>query len=405
MSEIDEVATALADAILSKREAKPVYSPRTTEELAAVTRHAHANNLPIEILGNATKRTWGNPVASALLLDTTRLNRVLEHPWQDLTCTVESGCRWSDLQQTLAEHNQFVALDPLWPTRSTVGGIVATNDSGALRQRYGSLRDLVLGMTLVLADGTIARTGGKVVKNVAGYDLHKLMTGAFGTLAVIAEVTFRLHPLPLHPQTFTVSAPQATHLAPLIAAIRNSHLLTQALQLRGNEEGFHLDIQLNAHPDANQSEYLQCLVDSARSRVDAQFATFGRKAHWNFRADSPDGSQAVREALFQPDATVIKLSVPASELCDYLDHMQQAPEIEVTCVAQTIGLIYASLVGAPSAIETYLQSILPDFTILATPLKLDHWKANPDSLPLMREIKHQFDPNRILNPGRFLGGI
>ncbi len=109
-------------------------------------------------------------------------------------------------------------------------------------------------MTLVLADGTIARSGGKVVKNVAGYDLCKLVTGSLGTLAVITEATFRLHPLPQHVQTFTVSAPQAAQLAPLMASIRASQLLTQAIQLRGDSYGFHLDIQLNAHPEAKQNE-------------------------------------------------------------------------------------------------------------------------------------------------------
>jgi glycolate oxidase FAD binding subunit len=100
------------------------------------------------------------------------------------------------MQQSLAKHGQFVALDPLSPDRATIGGIAATNDSGSLRLRYGSLRDLIIGMTIVLADGTIARSGGKVVKNVAGYDLHKLMIGAFGTLGIITEITFHLHSIP-----------------------------------------------------------------------------------------------------------------------------------------------------------------------------------------------------------------
>ena len=113
------------------------------------------------------------------------MNALREHAWQDMTCTVEAGCTWAAMQAELARHGQMVALDPLWPERATVGGIVATNDSGALRLKYGGLRDLIIGMTVVLADGTIAKSGGKVVKNVAGYDLHKLMTGSFGTLGVI----------------------------------------------------------------------------------------------------------------------------------------------------------------------------------------------------------------------------
>ncbi len=225
--------------------------PANTQQVSEILRFANENHLTVSPSGGCTKHSWGNPNANKHPSSTlTRLNRVIEHPWQDLTCTVQAGCTWQQLQETLKKHGQFVALDPLWPERATVGGILATNDSGALRHRYGSLRDLVIGMTIVLADGTIARSGGKVVKNVAGYDLCKLVTGSLGTLAVITEATFRLHPLPQHTQTFTVSAPQAKQLAPLMASIRGSHLLTQALQLRGDANGFHLDIQLNAHPDA-----------------------------------------------------------------------------------------------------------------------------------------------------------
>ena len=159
-------------------------APANSEEVAAVLRFAQENQLAVVPCGGGTKQGWGYPVAPALVLEMHRLNMLREHTWQDMTCTVEAGCTWSAMQSGLAQHGQYVALDPLWPERATVGGIVATNDSGALRLRYGGLRDLIIGMTIVLADGTIAHTGGKVVKNVAGYDLHKLMIGAFGTLGV-----------------------------------------------------------------------------------------------------------------------------------------------------------------------------------------------------------------------------
>ena len=290
----------LSPAQSSQRDGKPTLSPNKVEEISAIACYASQHSLAIEIVGAATKRSWGNPVAADLLLDTTRLTRVREHSWQDLTATVAAGTPWAAMQRTLAAHHQFVALDPLWPETATVGGIVATNDSGALRLRYGSLRDLIIGMTIGLADGTIAKSGGKVVKHVAGYDLHKLMIGAHGTLGVITEVTFRLHPLPKHCQTFTVSAPQAAQLAGLMHSIHDSHLLAQALQLRGDSNGFHLDIQLSAHPDANQSEILKSMVDSARSGIDAKSASFGwpAKADWEFCASTPEDLRAARESLF-----------------------------------------------------------------------------------------------------------
>ncbi len=414
VDQLEALRSILGPDSVAEREGKPAVSPGTTEEVAAIARYAHANHLAIEIVGAGTKRTWGNPVAPDLLLDTTRLTGVRQHSWQDLTATVAAGTPWAAIQRVLAAHSQVVALDPLWPERATVGGIVATNDSGPLRLRYGSLRDLIIGMTIVLADGTIAHSGGKVVKNVAGYDLHKLMTGAFGTLGVITEVTFRLHPVPKHCQTFTVNAPQAQQLAPLMAAIRDSHLLVEAMQLRGDSDGFHLDIQLNAHPDAHQAALLQSIV--VASGIGLGFspgAQGGRELGFSPcdmpSSMSPDRApevfQPAREALFCEGSTVIKLSVLPTDLCEYLDHMQWAPDIEVACVAQSFGPIYAAFSGSPAAIDRYLKSVKSEFLVLTPHGSLERWKANPNSLPLMREIKHQFDPLRILNPGRFLGGI
>ena len=200
---------------LDEDEGTIAVAPANAEQVSAILRFANENSLAVTPCGGGTKQDWGkaaNPALGstlipALILETRRLDTLRDHTWQDMTATVEAGCRWSAMQSALARHGQFVALDPLWPDRATVGGIVAANDSGPLRLKYGSLRDLIIGMTIVLADGTIARTGGKVVKNVAGYDLHKLMTGAFGTLGIITEVTFRLHSVPRHTRSFTVTSP------------------------------------------------------------------------------------------------------------------------------------------------------------------------------------------------------
>jgi glycolate oxidase FAD binding subunit len=386
-------ATKLEDLLslaqISERDGKPLLSPNKTEEISTIARYANQHKLAIEITGAGTKRSWGNPVTADLLLDTTHLTGVISHSWQDLTATVAAGTPWAAMQQVLAQRNQQVALNPLWPETATVGGIIATNDSGPMRLKYGSLRDLIIGMTIVLADGTIAKSGGKVVKNVAGYDLHKLITGAFGTLGLITEVTFRLHPLPQHIEAFTVSAPQATQLTPLLSAIRYSHLLAEAIQIRSDRNGFHLDIQLSAHPDAKQSD---TLLELART-VGLQLTP------------APAESWTARERLFEAEATVIKTSVLPTEASGCLENMQSAPDLEVACVAQSTGLIFASFQGPPAAIESYIPTIKSDVTVLSSPTNVSRWKSDPDCLPLMREIKRQFDPNRILNPGRFLGGI
>jgi glycolate oxidase FAD binding subunit len=423
-------------------------SPANTEQISEILNYANQNSLTVTPTGGKTKQTWGNSTKTNIHLDLTRLNQVIEHPWQDLTCTVQAGCTWATLQQALKNHGQFVALDPLWPDRATVGGILATNDSGALRHRYGSLRDLVIGMTIVLADGTIARSGGKVVKNVAGYDLCKLLTGSLGTLAVITEATFRLHPLPQHPQTFTVSAPQAAQLAPLMASIRASHLLTQALQLRGDSNGFHLDIQLNAHPEAKQADILQNMAEAAGLKLDSPLATGQHSSVNSLFSGEPlaqaspiapkrddggsSGLQAAesnptqeagfspgpfnnvwtaRESLFgQKDAFVVKVGMLPTDIPQIA---QDVVRLGGTIAAQSLGIIYAAFPNVERDYSPlgslYAYTDAGSMTVLQTPLT-PHDDTTPPwgpekPNPLMQAVKHQFDPNRTLNPGRFLGGI
>src|SRR6202167_4986557 len=206
-----QLASILGPQYLSREGGVLVVAPTDKQQIAEVLRFAAAHNLVVSPVAGRTKQGGGNPVNADIRLSLTRLNAIREHAWQDMTCTVEAGVPWGHLQKELKLHDQMVALDPLWPDCATVGGIIACNDSGAMRLKFGGLRDLIIGMTVVLADGTIAKSGGKVVKNVAGYDLHKLMTGSFGTLAVVTEVNFRLHPVEQHARTWSILAGDAQH--------------------------------------------------------------------------------------------------------------------------------------------------------------------------------------------------
>jgi glycolate oxidase FAD binding subunit len=392
MSSLDDLRALLSPEIVGDRDGRLVASPRSTEEVAAIARYANAYRRPVEIVGAGTKRGWGNAVDAELLLETTRLSGVREHSWQDLTATVGAGTTWCAMQRVLAAHGQFVALDPLWPERATVGGVVATNDSGALRLRYGSLRDLIIGMTIVLADGTIAKSGGKVVKNVAGYDLHKLMTGAYGTLGVIAEVTFRLHPLPQYARTFTVRAEKARDVAPLIAAIRDSHLLTQALQVRRTiKDGTCLDVQLNAHPDARQDEVLGEMTAAA-----------GCELH-----QAEEEVWSARERLEEESRIALKLTMAPADVAHFADVVSACGGDSVTqshgimTAALPCGVTDALLQGLRDEVEAKGGSV----SLLGRYEGLSPFGATVAALPLMREIKRRFDLNRVLNPGRFVGGI
>ncbi|MGH9598615.1 MAG: FAD-binding oxidoreductase [Terracidiphilus sp.] len=383
-------------------------APADAQQIAEVLRFANANGFIVTPTGGGTKLGWGNSGAPAILLSLARMNAVREHAWQDMTCTVEAGCRWSAMQTELARHGQTVALDPLWPDRATVGGIVSTNDSGALRLRYGPLRDLVLGMTVVLADGTIAKTGGKVVKNVAGYDLHKLMTGSYGTLGVIAEVNFRLHPVEEHARTFTAIAPDAAVFAEPLRALLDAQMTPSSVQLRAQRGECALDVRFAAVPaclDGHAARLRKILGEIAVN-------------------ESSEEVWLARQNLFNAaDAMVLKISTLPSEICSLSAELQQPAAvegIEITSVAQAHGLtivaIRSALKSAPDAAITFIEELrikvrasggsvvalqIPD----AMRGRIDAWDCQSSALPLMREIKRRFDPSRILNPGRFVGGI
>jgi glycolate oxidase FAD binding subunit len=392
---VDELAAICGAKHLSVEDGLASVAPASTEEIAAVLRCANKYGASVAPYGGGTKQNWGNTIQPSLILHTDRLNTVREHTWQDMTCTVEAGCRWSSMQSSLAKHGQFVALDPLWSDRATIGGVAATNDSGSLRLRYGSLRDLIIGMTLVLADGTIARTGGKVVKNVAGYDLHKLMTGAFGTLGVITEITFRLHSIPRHVQSFTISSLNVEPLDKLLIKLLDSHLSTQSLQLRSSPEAFKLDVRLATLPEvirdqavslSNLSQSLQLEVCDSSQEV------------WNAR----------QEHFKRSEGFVIKATMLPADISHFTAIVRDLGGISVT---QASGVMTASVpISASTQLELLRQKVeakLGSFTVLNNPANAITVasSAPKDSMPLMRELKRRFDPNNILNPGRFLGGI
>jgi glycolate oxidase FAD binding subunit len=374
------------------------------EQISQILRFADGNGIAVTPRGSGTKQNWGNAVETGIRLDLGRINELREHPWQDMTCTVEAGCTWASMQAELARHGQMVALDPLWPERATVGGIVASNDGGSLRLKYGGLRDLIIGMTVVLPNGTIAKTGGKVVKNVAGYDLHKLMTGSFGTLGVIAEVNFRLHPLETNTQTWTALASDPLQFERPLRALLDSQLTPSSVQLRLNADDCALDVRVAAPTE--------CMLEHA-----AKLATIcgsadlkpGAESVWQARQDLHDTI----------DALVLKISTLPSDLCLLASKLQDwaaKKQMSIVVAAQANGLVTVALkssLDAAISLVGHLRERLSKSggSVVALqipdPMRgtLASWESTSNALPLMKEIKRRFDPNRILNPGRFVGNI
>ena len=379
-------------------------APADTKQVSAVLGFANANGIVVMPSGSGTKRGWGNPVAAGIRLDLSRMNTLREHPWQDMTCTVDAGCTWATMQAELARHGQMVALDPLWPETATVGGIVATNDGGTLRLKYGGLRDLIIGMTVVLADGTVAKTGGKVVKNVAGYDLHKLMTGGFGTLGVITEVNFRLHPVEAHTRTWSATAANISEFEAPLRALLDSQMIPSSVQVRVNLQSAALDVRISALPE--------CMEEHA-TRLQKMFGHVGLK-------ESDSLVWQARQELFDMEgATILKVSLLPGHLCAVCGELQQwaaNEKLEISIVAQATGLMTVALKSAPRAAVALIEQLRARLkklggSVIALQLpdelrgQIDVWGCDSNALTLMREIKHRFDPNRILNPGRFVGNI
>ena len=385
-----------------------VVEPGSEQELAKVLKLANAG-LAVIPRGGGTKLEWGNrPERADVILSTSRLNRVIEHAWADLTVSVEAGCTIGKLQETVAKHGQRLALDVLWPERATVGGVLSTNDSGTLRLRFGSLRDLVIGVTLALADGTVASSGGKVVKNVAGYDLPKLVTGALGTLGVITRAIFRLHPLPRETRTISCYTGDVREAQRLVLAIQNSKLAHSALQICvEGETPPRVDVLFEGTEAG-----LAPQVEQVKLTMGSAMVTDAGNDVWNARQEIHSAAKERKR-----EVAVAKFAALPAQMAEAIETIARlsVPELRWNVVAQATGIGWLRLEGEVSAMDSALRELRAglersggSLVIARRPAGMaafDAWGNGGDALPLMGAVKQQFDPGRTLNPGRFVGGI
>ncbi|MBD0333903.1 MAG: FAD-binding oxidoreductase [Cyanobacteria bacterium Co-bin13] len=389
--------------------------PTTQTQLAEVMACAYQNRWRVLPCGSGSKLDWGGLAEGLdLVVSTRRLNRIIDHAVGDLTVTAEAGLTLADLQQALTAANQMLPLDPAYPQQATLGGLIATGDAGSLRQRYGGIRDMLIGLSLVRYDGQIAKAGGRVVKNVAGYDLMKLMTGSYGTLGLLSQVTFRTYPLQEASQTVVFSG-SATAIGQLSQTLRLSALtpvaldvLSPALMAALGQQAFGLAARFQSISAGVEEQVQRLLALGQAQNLSGQVLTG--------EADAQFWQQSGAQVFAQDQSPVViaKVGILPEAAISLLEQLQN----ETT----GMGRIHASsgvgqirLEGAAAGpqqvlkLRSHCETAAGYLTVLSAPLALKQtvevWGYSGNALDLMRRLKQQFDPERLLSPGRFVGGI
>ena len=405
-----------------------VVLPRSTHEIQEVLNYAADSGLSVIPAGSGTKLGMGNPPEQVdLVLSTSRLDQVLEYEPADLTVTVEAGIRLATLQAKLAEHVQYLPLDPPYADRCTIGGITATNASGASRLRYGSARDRVLGMRVVQSSGTVVKSGGKVVKNVAGYDLNKLYLGSFGTLGLITEVSLKLQPLPEIERTVLLTFTETGEAINVGSEIAGSQLLPTFLNLFVNGAPFTagsescLLIGLDGHP-----ETVEWQVDSVKT-VAEQNGVISVEVYEGQRQQELQGSMcAFPEGGLDASTVISRANLRITDVGDFVNTTLEINE-SVSWQVRAMGLmgngvVYVifsdfpdgevpvqhvadTVVNLRDAAANVGGNLIVESAPTALKRQIDVWGSVGRSLELMKAIKTKLDPIGLLNVGRFVGGI
>lgn len=418
---------------------EPEYfiEPESPEELAGALRAAAEAGLAVIPRGQGTKLSLGNPPrAGQVALSLAKLNRILEYTPEDLTVTVQAGARLAEVQAALAQRGQQLALDPPFFERGTIGGILATNASGPRRLKYGAARDLVIGIRVAQVDGALTHAGGKVVKNVAGYDLMKLYIGSLGTLAVIVEATFKLHPLPPAERSLAAAFPtfaQAQDAAlrllrspflPAALAVLTPDMLA-ALERPGEWQG--LETQ-GACAILAWSAGVDALVQRQSSEIEKILHEAGAAALASTAPADGPASRALWQSLLRrraedwerPGGLYVKAAILTNRVAAFCEHTRAvAAERGLSCRLSgelASGVLYLRIEGAEgqaqadvlaqvvrelrSAAQGYEGSLVVLSCPLAVKRLVDVWGESAGPLSLMRRLKQEFDPQDVLNPGR-----
>ncbi|MEB3355275.1 MAG: FAD-binding oxidoreductase [Synechococcales bacterium] len=415
----------LSQAIAPNSHPDCVVYPATPDELAAVMACAHRHGWRVLPCGSGSKLPWGGLAQDIqIVVSTARLNRLIDHAVGDLTVTAEAGMRFADLQEILGRSRQFLALDPSYAATATLGGIVATADAGYRRQRYGGVRDMLIGLSLVRSDGQVAKAGGRVVKNVAGYDLMKLLTGSWGTLGLLSQVTFRVYPLPDASQTVLLTG-DAGAIQSLITELLQSALAPTAIALLSpaltatltDAAALGLLVRFQALPISVEQQVAQLTALAQSHACTATLPPLPPDAPTGF----PDvvlwqRLQEKIEAPGQGPALTGKIGVVPAQAVAALTKLvaiAPSPLLGQIQAGSGLGLIRLDVADASPELVAQMRQICQGaggfLSVLAAPpawkQSVDIWGYGGNAFALMQAIKHQFDPQRLLSPGRFVNGL
>src|SRR6266851_2246958 len=337
-SDPDALSDYTIDGILPRL----VVTPDNKEQVAQVIALAHQHGLTLLARGGGSRMNLGGiPEQVDVLLETTKLTRLLEHEAPDLTCHVEAGITLAALQAQLATKGQWLALDPPDAEQATLGGILASNASGPKRLRYGSARDIVIGLRVVQASGDIARSGGRVVKNVAGYDLNKLYIGSLGTLGIIIEANFKLQPLPISERTFLLTFLNAADAMQTVITILGSLLTPSAVELidaraaSDMNDFFGLNLPTNGYTLAVNFEGSVVAIDRQSDETRSLARKNGALLSDDLTGEAQDQFWDVVREHTQGSVTC-KVAVLVSQVASYLQRIEQVcrrNELEAAVVA------------------------------------------------------------------------
>ncbi len=396
---------------------RTVEAPSDYETVAAILKKASDERCSVIPRGGGTTMDLGAPLPRAdVVVSLEKLNRVLDHQPANLTVRTQAGITLAALNQTLAQHGQYLPLDPPFPDRATIGGVLATNSSGSLRVRFGSARDLLIGIRVALADGQVVHGGGDVVKNVAGYDLPKIFVGSLGTLGIIVEATFKIVPLPAKTSTFVAVFDRLENACEVALRLLRSPLLPSGVEILNPTASAHFGWG-DRFAFVVRFGGLGAVAQQLRE-VEKWSRENGALTATVLEADDEVWVR-LRDFIFKVP-TVAKIGVVPTQISKAAAQAQElarAQGLNCSLLAHAVGILFVGLDGDVEHLEKAITVLREAVTahggyliIQRAPRELRDrvavWGPTPGaSFGVMKKLKQELDPNGILNPGRFVGGI